>query len=373
MNTKQNIFSKSKFLILLFLIGLSACKAPNEVSTTPKPPKAEIVQNPKNIILMIGDGMGLAQVTAGMYMKPDKLALEAFKHIGLIKTHAANNLVTDSAASATAFSCGQKTYNGAIGVNTDTVAMKTILESAEEEGLETGMISTCSVTHATPASFVAHQAKRSMHEEIAADFLNAGVELVIGGGRKYFNQRTDSIDLIAQLEEQGYAVDSTIESMNADMDKFYVFTDNEHPEKAREGRTWLSAASQLAIKRLDKSKKGFFLMIEGSQIDWGGHANDSDYIITEMLDFDKTIEKVLEFVKQDGETLLLVTADHETGGYALNPGSERGNIVPGFTSKKHSAIMIPVYAYGVGAENFSGIYENTALYDKMMKALKLND
>ena len=149
------------------------------------------------------------------------------------------------------------------------------------------------------------------------------------------------------------------------------FTAHEAPGRNLKGRDYLPAASEFAAKTLaGRSEKGYFLMVEGSQIDWGGHANNADYIITEMLDFDRAIGKILDFAKKDGETLVVITADHETGGFAINKGSEMeaGKLRTGFTTGGHTADLIPVFAYGPGAEAFAGIYENTAIYDKIKAA-----
>ena len=329
---------------------------------------------PKNIILMIGDGMGLTQISAGMYSNGNQLNLEQFPVVGLHKSYASNNLITDSAAGATAFACGVKTYNGAIGVNPDTVAVKSILEEAEENGLATGLIATSTIVHATPASFIAHQKQRKMYEEIAEDFLKTDIDLFIGGGKKYFDQRKDDRNLYDELEAKGYQVSDYFKMDLQDFeynptDNLAFFTSNDDPLPVANGRDYLIPAAKMAPPFLrGKSNEGFFLMIEGAQIDWGGHANNSEYIITEMIEFDKAIAEVLEFAKQDGETLVIVTADHETGGYAINPGSTMDSIIGGFTSDYHTAALIPVFAYGPGSELFAGIFENTAIYHKMIKA-----
>ncbi|MBI5915042.1 MAG: alkaline phosphatase [Bacteroidetes bacterium] len=330
---------------------------------------------PKNIILMIGDGMGLTQITAGMYINGNKLNLEQFKYIGLHKSYASDNLVTDSAAGATAFSCGKKTYNGAIGVDQKGKPAQTILEEAELAGFATGLVVTSSITHATPACFFAHEKDRGMMEEIAAGLLKTDVDFFVGGGKQYFDRRKDEQDLMAQLSKKGYAVstflDKDFKNTAIDFNKnFGYFTADGEPLPLSQGRDYFVPACQAAVNFLsNQQEKGFFLMIEGSQIDWGGHANDSDYIISEMIDFDNAIGAVLEFARQDGETLVIVTADHETGGYAINPTSRMDSIVPAFTTDKHTAALIPVFAYGPGEEFFSGIYENTSIYDKMRRAL----
>jgi len=376
---------KFRFIQIVLVMGLllaSACDS-NKKINTPIPTEMKQLtgristpNQPKNIILMIGDGMGLTQITAGMFANGNKLYLEEFPVVGLQKTYAYDNLITDSAASATAMACGVKTYNGAIGVNPDTIPIKTILEEAEEYGLKTGLIATSTITHATPASFIAHQPQRKMYESIAADFLKTDVDLFIGGGKKHFDeQRTDEKSLIPILKGKGYLVSDyaslELSEINFNSaDKVAYFTANDAPLPVMSGRDYLIEASKKATQFLkNKSENGFFLMIEGSQIDWGGHANDTDYIVTEMKNFNETIGKVLKFAKKDKETLVIITADHETGGFAINPNSRMDSIAGAFTSTYHTATMVPVFAYGPGAEHFSGIYENTAIHTKMRNAL----
>ena len=371
-----------KLIFLTLLLALAACH-PKQVNDTNRLEDTIQMEDtisftpPKNIILMIGDGMGITQITAGMYRNGNKLNLEQFKYIGLHKSYASNDLVTDSAAGATAFSCGEKTYNGAIGVDKEGKPIPTILEEAEDAGLATGLVVTSSITHATPACFYAHEKDRSMMEEIAADLTRVDVDFFVGGGLKYFIRRNDERNLLSELANKGYVISNFIDqdfnNISIDFNKnFGYFTANEEPLPFSQGRDYLVQASQTAFTYLSGQKeKGFFLMIEGSQIDWGGHANDSDYIISEMIDFDNAIGKALEFAKQDGETLIIVTADHETGGYAINPGSTIDSIIPAFTTDKHTAALIPVFAYGPGAKLFTGIYENTAIYRKMRRALGL--
>jgi alkaline phosphatase len=365
------------FLPILFfvLLGCNSSKFANGHTINKKP---------KNVILMIGDGMGLSQITGGMYMNNNKLNLEQFPIVGLHKNYPADkDLITDSAAGATAFSCGCKTYNAAIGMNKDTVPCKTILEYAEGRGMPTGLVATCTIEHATPASFIAHSKKRDEFENIATYFLKTEVDLFIGGGKKYFDQRkSDTRNLCEELEAKGYLVSGDfkdeLKNLTQTTQNLAYFTANEHPVPVAQGRDYLPFASKFAMDFLQKraNGKGFFAMIEGSQIDWGGHAGKTDYITSEMIDFDKAVGEVLEFAKKDGNTLVIVTADHETGGFAVLKGSKMNNIVGGFGDVMdektknwyHTATMIPVFAFGPGAEHFAGIYENTSIFDKM-KAL----
>lgn len=357
--------------LFLFNVGCNTQNGnENEVLTESTVENSNNLQ-PQNIILMIGDGMGLTQITAGMLMNNNRLNLEKFPYIGLIKTSSFDNLVTDSAAGATAFSVGKKTYNGAIGVNSDTLAVETILEIAGKGKYTTGLVATSSITHATPASFFAHQPSRSMDEEIAMDMISAPVDFFIGGGKDFFNKRSDQLNLLDSLKSRGFKIYSDISSIpTASDDKVASFIGDRQPISMSNGRgNVLSQASGIAVDYLSKSDN-FFLMIEGSQIDWEGHNNNSEGIIAEMIDFDEAIGRVLEFAKADGNTLVIVTADHETGGYSIRGKEENGNLKGAFTTKGHTGDLIPVFAYGPGAENFSGIYENIEIFNKMLSFIK---
>jgi len=366
---------RNRIAVLCLLMGIFACGTPTQQIVSNLPVESNQVLA-KNIILMIGDGMGIGQITAGMYANGNHLNLEQFPIVGLQKTHAYDNLITDSAASATAMACGVKTYNAAIGVDKDTIPVQSILEEASLKGLKTGLVATSTIVHATPAAFISHQPMRSMYEFIAEDFLKTDIDLFIGGGYKFFSeQRTNEQSLVPQLIKKGFTVSSISQEDLKDIklssvQKLAYFTATNSPIPEATGRDYLPTASIIAANFLNRSKKqGFFLMIEGSQIDWGGHANDTKYIISEVKDFDKAIGKILNFAKRDKETLVIVTADHETGGFAINPKSKMDSIQGGFTDSYHTGTMVPVFAYGPGAELFSGIYENTAIYHKMRKAL----
>jgi len=365
-------------LLIISLYGFGSCNQDVKSGgseNNAEPAKEETLKKPKNIIFMIGDGMGLTQITAGLIAKKDNLNLERCPIIGLSKTDSADNLITDSAAGATAFATGVKTYNGAIGVGTDTLPLRNIIEIAEAHDIATGLVATASITHATPASFIAHQKSRFMDEEIAADFLKTDIDVFIGGGKKYFTQRKDQQDLLQELESKGYKTATGIEEIEKVIDgKLAGFIAEEHPVRMSEGRgDVLAKAAMTAIKLLSLNENGFFLMVEGSQIDWGGHVNESDYIIREMIDFDNTIGAVLDFAEKNGETLVIITADHETGGYAINGGNRSEGTVNGaFTTDYHTGTIVPVFAFGPGSEAFSGTYHNTALFDKMLTSFGIN-
>jgi alkaline phosphatase len=362
-------------ILLLLLVLFSGCVARRQ-------PKLDIhavplAQKPKNIILLIGDGMGLPQLSAHLYWRGvGTTVFEQFRTIGFHKSHSCNELVTDSAAGATAFSCGAKTTNGAIGVlPPNDQACPTILEDLDFSGMATGMVVACTATHATPASFIAHRELRAFTDEIALDYLNTPFDCLISGGGGNFSNRHDKLNLVDSLRQRGYVIrrGDRFKRLPLDGSKpFVVFTDELEPPTASGGRKYMPEATKIACEYLKKrSEKGFFLMVEGSQIDWAGHANDRSWLRAEMMDFDKTVQKALEFAAADGQTLVIVTGDHECGGLALAGGLGRKTFRPIFGTRLHTAAMVPVYAYGPQAALFTGVYDNTDIYKKMKAALGL--
>jgi alkaline phosphatase len=325
----------------------------------------------KNIILMIGDGMGLPDVSAAMTVSDSPLNIEKCTCIGFQKTFSSDSFITDSGAAGTALATGYKTKNGTIGMDAQGNRVKSILEIAEEHGLATGLVSTSSVTHATPASFIAHQSNRGNYEDIALDFLKTSVDVFIGGGIEHFTKRKDKLNLLDSLKIRGYEVDTTLtQVLQSTSLKLAGLTAPFHNPYRLKGRAdMLPSASGKAIEILRKNPKGFFLMIEGSQIDWAGHANIADTLIDETLDFDRAIGVALDFAKNDEHTLVVITADHETGGVTITGGDrETHKVTLSFSSNDHTAVMVPVYAYGPGSENFIGIYDNTDIFKKIVKS-----
>ncbi|KJJ37754.1 alkaline phosphatase [Aequorivita vladivostokensis] len=358
---------KFPILLLLLALSLNSCVSVQVKDNTVTKVSQEN-KKPKNIILMIGDGMGLSQVSAAIYYKNGKPNFERFSTIGLSKTSSASDLITDSAAGATVFSTGVKTYNGAIGVNQDTLAVPTIVEQLSTRRLATGIVATSSIQHATPASFYAHVKSRRMYDEITEFAPNSGVNFFAGGGLKFFNQRKDGKDLLAEMKAKDYElITNQLPKTPSEKNELILLAEDGMPKMSQGRGDFLPNATKLALEKLSKNEKGFFLMVEGSQIDWGGHDNDADYLIEELLDFDKTLGVALDFAKQNGETLVIVTADHETGGFTLaSDGSDYNKIKPTFSTTGHSGTMVPVFAEGPGAFLFNGIYESTEIYHKMM-------
>jgi len=328
----------------------------------------------KNIILMIGDGMGSSHVSAGSYANKGDLNMLNLPITGFSLTSSSDDDITDSAAGATAMASGVKTYNGAIGVDSTGLSVETILEKAEKAGLATGLVATCRITHATPASFVAHKKNRIMYEGIAADFLNIDIDVFIGGGRNNFTKRRDQQNLIDSLIKRNYSVVTSTDSLNLiESGKLAGLIHADDQEKYSQGRgEMLEKATRVSLKLLSQDPEGFFLMIEGSQIDWGGHDNDTGYLVEELLDFDRSVGIVLDFAQKNPGTLVIITADHETGGFSVINSDQRiGKIEGSFTTGNHTGVMVPVFAYGPQATKFAGTYENTEIFYKMKSALNL--
>ncbi len=323
---------------------------------------------PRNIILFIGDGMGASQITAARIAQGE-LSLERLPVGGLIATHAANALVTDSAASGTALATGHKTQNGVVSLSAEGELVPTVAEIAEREGLATGTVVTCSVTHATPAVFFAHTESRQNHTVIADQIVESGIDVLVGGGWSYFvpasedeSRRKDERNLLAELGERMPVVRS-VEEFRAlgDVDAATGLFAPRHPAGVEKRGYSLAEMTERAIEILARDDDGFFLMVEGSQIDWAGHDSDLAGIIAEMRDFDEAVGAGLDFAEADGRTLVVVTADHETGGFAVHAGSidDRKVTEAAFTSAGHTATMVPIFAYGPGSVAFGGIHDNT--------------
>jgi len=324
---------------------------------------------PTNIIIFIGDGMGLASISYVMAINENRLNLEKFNVVGLSKTSSANNYVTDSGAGGTAIATGYKTYNGAIGINKDSMPLKNIMELAHEKGYATGIVVTSSITHATPASFVAHVKDRDQNDEIAKAYLNNIIDVFIGGGNKYFDKNLK--DSLIKLNY--HLVYDTNELKITKSSKIAAFISQNHLPRAKNRGNFLPLSVAKAIEVLSNNTGGFLLMVEGSQIDWAAHLNDKDYLIDEVRDLDRAIGIALDFALKNGKTLIIVTADHETGGIVLKE-DKKNKMKPKieFCTKNHTGVMVPVFAYGIGSEFFSGIYENTEIFNKI-KSLIEND
>ena len=325
----------------------------------------------KNIIFMIGDGMGLEQISAAWVCNGGKLNLDNFTKVGLQRTWSASKLVTDSAAAGSALATGHKTNNGMIAMTPDGTPRKSLAEEAMEKGKKAGAAVTCRVNDATPAVFFSHNETRNNQEGIVAQMAHSGVDFLAGGGIYYWTNREDGRDIVAEAKELGYTVATTKEEMMAvESGKVIALMDQTELLPALDRGDILPSAAKKALQLLD-NKKGFFLMIEGSMIDDGGHANKAGLTMEELFDFDRTLGIVLEWAEKDGETLVVVTADHATGGMTLLGGSiANKEIKVNFSTTGHNGIALPVFAWGPHSEDFVGIYENAELSNKIRALIK---
>ena len=372
---KRRAFISLPFCLLL-LAGNFSCARKYQTFLMPRPYAVEKIAGqakhvrPKNIILMVGDGMSLAAMYTAWAANRGHLNIENCQYVGLCKTYSADRLLTDSAAGGTAFATGRKTNNGSVGVDAGGKPQASILEIARRHGLSTGLIATCNILDATPAVFVAKTGDRDQWDEIALHYVASDVDFVCGGGWKYFRNGRDGRDLTKELAGKGYQLPRTVEELEKTSEGrvFALIADDNLPELKKRGDALPRAATK-AIELLSRNERGFFLMIEGSMIDDGGHDNKLGLLMDEFHDFDRTVGIALKWAAKDGETLVVVTADHETGGWTLLGGDiASGKVMGKFATGDHSGVMVPVYSFGPKAENFSGIFENSDLFGKMLDA-----
>lgn len=325
----------------------------------------------KNVVLMIGDGMGLVHTYTAWTANKGKLNLAQMPYTGLTKTYCANKLVTDSGAAGTALATGEKTNYHSVGVDTAGNDLASLTDYAQQAGKKTGVVVTCRLNDATPAAFCANHVERDSTENLVADYLQCNVDYLFGGGRKHFEKRTDGRNIIREMEEKGYTYVADEASLfaNPELPVLALLDTLDLPSALKRGDIF-QRVSVDALNRL-KNNQGFFVMLEGSQIDDFGHFNEVGNLVEEIFDFDKAVGNVLEWAARDGETLVVVTSDHETGGLSLVNGDlEQGEVQVWFTTKGHSGVMVPVYAYGPGAENFTGVMENTEVSKKIRAILE---
>ena len=384
---------KKNFLITVSVFALAALSCSRAPET------------PKNVIYLIGDGMGFGAVSTLLLSEDAVTGFEQAPVIGLSETCSANNYVTDSPAGGTALATGTRTKNGYCGVDPDGNQLTSILRKAQTMGKHTAIVVNTTLTEATPAAFYAGVTSRKMTYDIAKQFTESGVDYAIGAGLDHFINRPDNKDLTAVLIDKGYDVYLNWEAvLDASSDKFVgilpLYDVHRREEKndnvagAAEGQE-VCLAAQLAAadeegetshlsepavylekataKVLDllsrNNKDGFFFMIESAIIDGYGHNNDSDGMVEEMHEFDRTLKQLVAYVNEHPETLLVVTADHETGGTCVDYNSyEVGGTSPVqlmFGTKGHTGTVVPVFAYGAGAEAFGCVMKNTDIPKKI--------
>ena len=321
-------------------------------------------KKPKNIILAIADGAGLNHITVSRLAigGPDhKLYIDQLPVAGTSSIHAYENLITDSAAAATAWATGNKTKNRYLSVDKDKKELTTIFEMLDDKGYLKGIVATSSVTHATPAAFYAHIDSRYKEKEIADQLLNSSVDIALGGGQEFFNLQ--ELDKNHHLMTEKVSLENNYDGLKNIIGLF----DEDGMERGLNMPTQREMTNY-ALDYLDDKCNGFFLMTEGSQIDWAGHSNDVEYMIREFKDFDLTIKDLINFVSANKDTLLLITADHETGGLQLMKQKDDSFIVQWGTGS-HTGVPVGVYAYGPGSQNFSGVMDNTDIFYKILEVL----
>ena len=360
-----------------------------------------IKNKPKNIILLISDGMSLTQVSTYRLLKGgpnERIAVDKFPVSGIVLTHSKNAIVTDSASSATAFSTGRKTNNGALGLDEDNKILENFTEIIDRYGYVSSLISTSEITHATPAAYASHVDLRWKTDEISLQMMDSNVMTILGGGRHFFlpedlgGKRSDGLNLLEQMESSRMVMTEKkeLDSFDhSDLGKVVgLFADEALRDKEKpENHVFEPSSSEMlnfAINRSEKFNengcKGFFIMLEGSQVDWAGHANDLNYLKREMQDFDEAVELALDYATQNPDTLVIATADHETGGLLIESSSPTDYTAPevkfsfntGIGYGSHTGVPVPVYAYGPGSENFTGTLDNTDIFYAMLEAVKMD-
>ena len=355
----------------------------------------------KNIILLIGDGMSLSQVSSYRLLKGgpnERISVDKFPISGIVLTHSEDAIVTDSASSATAFSTGKKTNNGALGLDQDKQVLENFTEKIDKHGYVSSLISTSEITHATPAAYASHIDLRWKTDEISIQMMDSDVMTILGGGRHFFlpeemgGKRSDGLNLLEQIQSSHMVL-----TTKAEMDTFDysnegrlvgLFADEALRDKETpENHIFEPTSSEMLNFAINRSEqftysgcRGFFIMVEGSQVDWAGHANDLNFLKREMEDFDEAVRTALDFAKNNQETLVIVTADHETGGLLIEPATPTDYTSPevkfsfntGIGYGSHTGVPVPIYAYGPGSENFTGTLDNTDVYYAMVEALDLS-
>lgn len=349
------------------------CPTPYETVEVAQPAKGK---TPKNIIFMIGDGMGLEQVSTAWTANRGKLNMEKMPYVGLQRTYCLNWLVTDSAAAGTALATGQKTNKGMIATLPDGTELDSMMDIAQKAGKRTGVVVVCRLNDATPATFCCNDLDRDEAEAITADYLNCNVDFIAGGGMDYWRtERTDGRDIFAEIGQKGYNTYESVEALMGaeELPVAAVLAPLELPSAlSGERGDMFRQMTAKSLEMLSKdNEEGFVLMVEGSCIDDWLHANRVDAAVEEILDFDRVVGDVLQWAEKDGETLVVVTADHATGAMTLLWGNiAEGEVEVHFANEGHNGMMVPYFAYGAGAEKFDGVMENAELSKTISSFIK---
>ena len=330
-------------------------------------------QEVKNIIFLIGDGMGLASASMmQLENNYEPTIFDSADNIALQKTYSLDNRVTDSAASGTALATGFKTNNTMLGQLPDDTNPESLMELAADKGKATGLVVTTYLQHATPGAFYAHVPSRHEYATISEQLLASDIDIAIGGGMAFFKERYNNRKKATKaITESGFTL---VESLDVDMSGERILA--LVADKEIENRTgYLAKATAMAIEHLDNNDNGFVLMVEGSLIDGMGHGNDAKGQQGEMRDFMEAIEVAVAYAREHTDTLVVVTADHETGGLAIISGNADFNLSEQGVEYKwatggHSGVMVPIYLYGTGAELINGVMENADLGKRLKELIQ---
>lgn len=338
----------------------------------------------RNVIMLIGDGMGPTHIPTLMLEENySPVNMERAERASFVKTYSNNNRVTDSAAAGTALASGAKTNNGVIGLSAEGDTLISNIAIAEALGMESGIVVSCDITHATPAAFYAHVPHRGERENIAEWLLCSDIDVIFGGGRTAFTNRSDSINLFDEFEDEGYdIIDSLCKAEEITGGDILGLFADEHLPSMLNGRgdmlpKMTSKALEILTNNTKDDEKGFFLMVEGSQIDFESHANSPKGVYAEMKDFDEVVGIAFDYADKNPGTLVIVCADHETGGISI-PSCKTdftlgdSGVEYSFGSTSHTATMTPALFYGTRADEFDAIMDNTDIANKIRDFLTEN-
>jgi len=368
-----------KYIFTLAVLIISACDSSNIETIKIGSKETEYLYikdfsnnlKAKNIILVIGDGTGLNQITLSRLSigGPDhRLFIDQLPYQGLSLTHAHNNLITDSAAAASAWATGFKTNNRFLSITPEKKILETLPEMLDKKGYSSGLVATSSITHATPAAFYAHIDSRYKEDEIANQLISSPIDIALGGGQEFFD-----LQKVKQTHELFLKKQSLIENFGTNrkiiglFDQDGINRSNEKPTQQE-----MTAFALSYLQDLSQQCYGFFLMTEGSQIDWAGHDNNAQEMIEEFKDFDTTIKDLINFVTEDEDTLLVITADHETGGLQILK-QDNDSVSFQWGTTRHTGVPVGVYSYGPGAHLFNGMMDNTEIHYKILEAIDFSN
>ena len=359
------IFKYHLFFLAIWMAFASCTKDQNRSSV-----KIEALPEQKDIsiIVLLGDGMGIPQLTAAWHQN-NYLNLASFPYSGLMRTHSANTFVTESGSSATSMFSGIKTNYGYQGIDIYGENIETLYTYLKNQQYKTAIITSTFITDATLGALYSHVDDRYQYEKIALDYVKNYPDFCVGGGQIHFDQRSDGLNLLDSLRSkqvQIYFNEHDIDQINS-LPALTLLHPTRPPYLSAGRGDFLKKSSLKALQFFDQER--FFIFIEGGHIDLGGHDNNIAVQIEELLELDDIAGDMLEYAQSQDNVLVLVLGDHESGGLNLLSG-EGMNYTTYYSTDEHSGSMVAVFAYGPGAENFTGLMDNTEIYDKLMKILQ---